>query len=323
MGKTRQLVAALRRKDFLLKAGSIFAAVIGFASAALELAGWHLQLIYVVCFVTAALLAAAYIAHRQLVTPQISVGTVLEGDIDKRPSVRVRCPCSINQSVLAKKLAQTCFAGQSTISPDIYEQLRVKNPLILACLIDRGENLLGYFDVIPLRETFAHAFLRGLVGEDQMTHEDVVPPSVMHQCKYLYLSGLAVQDANKPTGHRNANILIWAFLKYLEHFYNTTNAFAFAIAVTQDGDELLQKFKLQLAADAEVRTDKHNLYSIHLTPNEIERRLNCLPDWSNICSLDWSPPPTRSSLTQSGRYVPSPVTSNVRNLTEARAMLRK
>src|SRR5207244_2938201 len=129
-----------------------------------------------------------------------------------------------------------------TISPDRYEQLRVKNKNILVCLVGERGDLLGYFDVIPLKESFAQQFLRGTITESQITHEDIFAHDELPQCKHVFLSGLAVWDPESYVDRRNANILVWGLLKYLDHFYGTSERLAFASAATREGDELLRKF---------------------------------------------------------------------------------
>lgn len=288
MGKARQLAALIRRKDFLLRVGAILAITLGFASAALDIAGWHLNHGFAFGFLVIALVYAGLIARRESVPQLLSVPDILERDFDEDAKTRVVCPCDLRLSAQAKELAHDCFMGNSTIAPDVFEQLRVKNPFILACLVDGTGELLGYFDVIPLRETFARAFLTGLVGEEQMTHEDVLSPGAMRSCEYLYLSGIAVKNAATYTGRRNANIMVWAYLRYLEHFYSSSNATAFAVAVTKAGGDLLRRFRLHQEAGAASRKDKYRLYSIAMSREEIEKRIDCLPDWSCLCALPWT-----------------------------------
>jgi hypothetical protein len=288
VGKARQLGLLIRRKDFLLRAGAIFAGFLGLVSGALDIAGWHLNLGFALGFLAAALVCAGLIARRETVPDLLSVPDILERDFDKDAKPHIICPCDLKLSAQARELAHECFTGNSTITPDVFEQLRVKNPFILACLVDGMGELLGYFDVIPIRETFARAFLKGLVGEEQMTHEDVLPPDTMQSCEYLYLSGIAVKDAGTHGGRRNANIMVWAFLRYLEHFYGSSKATAFAVAVTKAGDDLLHRFRLHQEASAASRKDKYKLYSIEMSREEIERRLDCLPDWSHLCALPWA-----------------------------------
>jgi hypothetical protein len=320
MGKIRELTALVRQKPFLFRLGAVFVAALGIASAVFGITGWHLELGSALIFGSVMLIGSAIVSGRHAITPTLSVNDVLAHNFDDVPTLMVRCPCDLKLSAQAKDIAKACFAGNATISPDVYEQLRVKNQYILACLTDGSETVYGYFDVIPLRDTYAQAFLRGLVSEDQMTHEDVLSPNEMGSCKYLYLSGIAVRDPETYAGRRNANVLVWAFLQYLKHFYGATRAFAFAIAVTTAGDELLAKFKLHLEAEAASRKDGYKLYSAFLNSDGIDRRLACLPDWTELCELEWSQ--QHGSRTKARRPLHLPNTK-IWNLDEARVALRR
>ncbi len=288
MGKVRRLVALIRERELVLGLVATFATILGVASAILSITGIQFQ-IGVALFVIAAAMAIAILFHfRGLVAPQVAVDDVLSSDNLDSLLTHLHCPCDLGLSDEAKNLARQCYATSVTIGPDLYEQLRAKNPYILACLTDRRGKFLGYFDAIPIRESFAETFLRGAVTERQITHEDVLSPDKMHQCKYLFIAGLAVHSPNTYAGRRHANILVWALLKYLAHFYGPAKPLSFAVAATKEGDHLLHRFGINLQAEATSRADGYRLYSLVLTREEIAKRLAYLPDWQLLCLLDWA-----------------------------------
>jgi hypothetical protein len=242
--------------------------------------------------VIAVALAVTVLLHfRKLVAPQVAVDDVLSTSNLEALMTRLHCPCTLSLSNEAKSLARHCYAASVTIGPDLYEQLRVKNPYILACLTDRRGKFLGYFDAIPISDAFGETFLRGSVTEAQITHEDVLAPGEMRHCKYLFIAGLAVYNPHTHAGRRNANILVWALLKYLAHFYGSVQPLSFAVAATKEGDHLLQRFGIDLRAEATQRADGYRLYSMVLTRREIDKRLAFLPDWQLLCVLDWADKP--------------------------------
>jgi hypothetical protein len=289
MGKATQLMALAQRREFYIRLGATLAAILGIASAILGIMGWHLGLVEGILLTLGTLLVAGITNFRSLIAPQVAVDDILARDIDDSRPTRIHCPVDLKLASKATNLARYCFAASVSIEPSTYEQLRVKNPYILGCLTDHDGEFLGYFDAIPLREEFAHAFLQGLVTETQITHEDVLAPKELASCRYLFIAGLAVCNPETHAGRRNASILVWALLKYLERFYRSARPLSFAVAATKTGDDLLRRFKLPLQSDAASRTDGYNLYSIQLTSEEIARRLACLPDWSKLCLLDWQP----------------------------------
>jgi hypothetical protein len=163
-----------------------------------------------------------------------------------------------------------------------------ENPNILVALTGAKGEFLGYFDVIPLKCSFAEFFLAGRVSEKDITKDDVVKPDEVDKCKHLYISGLAVENWETYHGQTNANILVWGLLKYLDHFYSRQNCFAFAVAVTKDGDELLRSFHFDLLSEGSCRRDKCPIYGLTLTRSAILERLACVLDFSLLCVVDWS-----------------------------------
>jgi hypothetical protein len=281
MGKARRLIALVPRKDFFLRLGATFVAILGIASAVLTITGRHFEFLGSLALAAAALIMSCLLHIRRLIAPLVAVDDVLAFDIDDNLQTRVHCPCDLKLSIEAKQLARHCYAASVTIDPDTFEQFRVKNPYILACMTDHDGEFLGYFDAIPLRETFARPFLQGIVTEEQITHEDVLRFEEAESCKYLFISGT-------HAGRRSASMLVWALLKYIDQFYGSGRPFVFALAATKAGDELLQRFKLERQTNSTGRIDKYKLYSIALSRQQIARRLAVLPDWTNLCVLNWA-----------------------------------
>jgi hypothetical protein len=184
----------------------------------------------------------------------------------------------------------------------------------MACLTDLRGEFMGYFDAIPLVDSFARTFIRGDVTEAQITHEDVLSAEDMSACRYLFLSGIAVWNPDTFSGRRSASILVWAFLRYLEHFYADAGPLIIAIASTSPGDKLLRRFKFDLESDPTSRADKYRLYSIQLTEKGVARRRACLPDWSKLCRLDWEHKTAVDPATARRRRRPSLPETRVWNL---------
>jgi hypothetical protein len=289
MGKARQLIALARRKEFFLRLGATFIAVVGAVSAILGIVDRHFEVGTAVLLAGVTLGISALLNYRSLISPQVAVDDVITFDVGPDAPAQIFCPCDLATANEAKKLAQHCYAVSITIEPDKFEQMRAKNPYILACLKDHKGRFLGYFDAIPLRPQFAQPFLAGLVTESQITHEDVLSPEKLATCKYLFISGLAVRDPNTHAGRRNASMLVWGLLKYLDRFYGSIEPRVFALAATKEGDDLLERFKITLRSEGSNRVDGYKLYSIPLTTAELAKRLACVPDWGKLCILSWSP----------------------------------
>lgn len=287
MGKASFVKRLLQRRDFAVSFWATFLAILALPSALLGIMGKSVSVLSTAWLMLFALSLSLILNRRLWRKRHLVVRDIFPNRIgDGRATIR--CPCDLKLADEAKRLAQYWYPTD-TISPERFEQLRVKNPNILACLVGERGNLLGYFDVIPLKESFAEQFLRGSITESQVTHEDVFAVDEIAKCKHIFLSGLAVWDPESYVDRRNANILVWGLLKYLDHFYGATERLAFASAATEEGEELLQKFEFYVGSEAEVRVDKRRMYETTLSRKEVTKRLAWLPDFSLLCSLDWAP----------------------------------
>ncbi len=286
MGKISLLARTLVRKDFVLRFWSTFVAVFVLPSALLTILGAHWSLESTSLLIIFALLFSAFVHRRKLAkihlppSPEILIGE----------RTFLHCPSSSSLAIEATRLAQDSYSTERSISPDQFQQLRIKNPLILACLTGANGDLLGYFDVIPLKVSFAELFLRGAVTEMQITHEDIFAADEAAEiCNHLFISGLAVRYPETQIGRLSASVLIWAIIKYIDHFYGRRQPLVFALASSHAGNDLLRKFKFEVACEAADRRDRYRLYQLRLSREAIAQRLECVPDWSFQCTLEWSP----------------------------------
>jgi hypothetical protein len=278
MGKIGRIARAALRKEFLIGFVGAFVAMLALPSAMLTMLGGHLSIRLTLAMVLLAVSSSVFVNRRAL----------LLGIHWKLPGRRtLRCPSDLQLTRQVAKLAREEF-GRETISLSNYEPLRAKNKFILSCLLAANGEFLGYFDVVPLKKNFGELFLQGIVGEHDLTHEHVLGPREMKKCRYVYVSGLAAKNYDSQFGQENAVILMWSLLKYLEHFYGSTDAYAFATAVTGDGEHLLNSFSIPLACLGNQRTNRRNVYGAQLSRDQISSWLSCLPDYTFLCTIDWA-----------------------------------
>lgn len=285
MGKASLIRRVLQRREFAVSFWATFLAVLAFPSAVLTILGKHISVISTIWLVAFALSFSILVNRNLWRKRHLPVKDIFPNTGGR---VTIRCPCDLKLADEAKQLAKYWYPTD-TITPERFEQLRIKNPNVLACLVGEKGNLLGYFDVIPVKQSFAEQFLKGRVTESQITHEDIFAPDELAQCKHVFLSGLAVWDPESYADRRNANILVWGLLKYLDHFYGGSERLAFASAATDEGEELLQRFDFQIGSEADVRIDKRRMYEAKLSRDEVTKRLGWLPDFGLLCLLDWAP----------------------------------
>jgi len=310
MGKGHRLIKSIKQKGFLAKFAGTFLATIGLPSALLTILGKHFSVVLTIELVFGAIALSLAVNWRSIKRAHLPVTDIISGNIEEPEGTYLHCPCDLKLSDEAKRLASECYSHDKySLTGERFEQLRIKNSLILTCLTSRNGEFLGYFDAIPLRASFAESLLRGIVTENQITHEDVISPNEMASCEYLFISGLAVLEPESHIGRRNASMLVWALLNYLNEYYLSAKPIVFAIASTEQGNDLMRRFRLPLGCEASRRIDRYPLYALRLSKEEIARRLACLPDWSQLCTLEWRSTKRRSkSSSQKHRRPPLPKT---------------
>lgn len=304
MGKGAALIPVENLKPFLLRAGAVLGSILAMLTAGLALIDYKSSLFEGVLYITLSAIIAGAVNWRTLFPHQLDPDDLP----DQEGGYRVRSPCDLKLSNKAKELAAKCFFDSYCIEPDVFEQHRLKNPNILACLVDSKGDFKGYFDAIPLTVRFAERFLAGEVTEEEITHEDVLAPDEAKSCKYLFIAGLAACDPKTAGGRKSGQILVWALHRYLLKHYSGAKPTLFAVAASGTGEKLLKKFQLTLTSLKEDRRDSYNLYSLKLNREELKNRLRCLPDWSAICSLDWDEGGVRQAVPKVGKRVTLPTT---------------
>jgi hypothetical protein len=192
------------------------------------------------------------------------------------------------------------FYGREAIPFDRYELWRLTNPNILVCLTDETNEVVGYFDVLPLKHEAMEMFIQGRLLESEFQHQDLYAADAMDQCHRLYLAGIAVRHPEHHADKRNAAILVWALVKYLEHFYGRDGheRELFALASTKEGEDLIRGFPFEVARPAEAREDHHNLYRLRISNGTLRQVLTVMPDWGNVVALPWQ--------AQSAHEIPTP-----------------
>jgi len=284
MGKADHLRFLSRHKRLALAVGTSLAAILAITSAVFTIGGWHPAIVYIAPFAAAVVVISIVMAKRATAPQFLPIELV---GLRTDNAITLHCPADTKLRSQAKRLAADAFKRSFVLDPNVYEQLWLKNNYILACLCDEKDKLRGFFDVIPLRASFAEPLLQGRVSETQMTHDDVLSPSEMGSCEYLYIAGVAVENPDSYVGRNYAYVLIWGLLEYLKTFYGSTGPLLIAVASTEPGKALLEKFELKWENGADERVDGGNLYAIRMSKQEIERRQEWIGNWSKICNLSW------------------------------------
>ncbi len=278
MGKVGRLIHNSLRKEFLPAFIGTFLAVLGVPATVIGLLGVHFSVGVTSGLIVFSLIVSAFI-NRHRWRPLT---------VFPKRGGRIRCPCDDELTRKAAELAKYEF-GRNTLPITHYASLRSKNPCILGCLVGATGDFLGYFDVFPLKKSFAELFIQGTVAEKDLKPEHIFNNREMRRCKYVYIAGIAAYGSENVAGQFTGSILIWGLLKYLDHFFGNSDAFIFASAATKDGEHLLQTLNIPLISEASNRGDKQNLYGVRLSRELLVHSFASVPDYTLLCSVDWAP----------------------------------
>jgi len=275
------------RKEFLKDWGVSFAASVGtvsgfFAFMPVSLTLARSSIIFACCLV-----ASGLFAHRR--SPKHQFPPDEATPVGTNTRCRLVCPADRGLAEQASHLAHEIFGNLGIIPTERYESWLVKNPNILACLVNSSGEVVGYFDVLPLRSDFMEGFIRGTLTELDIRHEDILPPQHARRCKRLYIAGIVVRDSGSYTARRHAKHLMWGLLQYLDHFYGApSERHVYASGGTKEGRQILQRFGFQLVQEASVRRDKQALYVVSMSnPETVENVAADVGNWAEACRLSW------------------------------------
>src|SRR5947209_9549746 len=129
MGKISPLNNLARRKEFMIGFWGTFIAVLALPSAVLTILGMHFSIGLTSFLVLFAFSFSAIVNRRRWIRRHLPVEDIVPDDIEKVGRDHLCCPCDLKLADAAKSLAQYWYPTE-TISPDRFEQLRVKNPYI-------------------------------------------------------------------------------------------------------------------------------------------------------------------------------------------------
>jgi len=118
----------------------------------------------------------------------------------------------------ANELARKVF-GNNTLSFAEFERWYIKNPLIICILRNKGNRILGYFDILPLNKKGVELIESGRYHEREITGEHILPPQDMKKATKLYFSGIVASGYETGMHKEITAKLAWSFSDYVLNYY--------------------------------------------------------------------------------------------------------
>ena len=177
-------------------------------------------------------------------------------------------PCDDQYFEGANKLAREKF-GKNSVSRRTVNDWKKRNELILTCLLDNNR-LVGYFDILPLKNDFAQKLIKGEVGEKDIRAEDILGPHDIRNAEYIYFAGIAVQNTFSGQGCIYGSYLLASAVEYVRILYSSGKVKKILTIPTSDcGLKLTKKLNFALEREGGLRKDGYDLYSKNFNIDEI------------------------------------------------------
>ena len=153
------------------------------------------------------------------------------------------------------------YYGKSNANIQIVKAWYAKNPLVVVTLADRHNKIIGYYDILPLKDDFAREFIEGRVTEKEILPSHILPPEEMSVANYLYFAGVAVKDIDEQRNKMFGGYLLFSAYVYLNKYYDlSTDRIIFAVAATKCGEVILKHLGYSIETSGDTRKDDMDLY---------------------------------------------------------------
>jgi len=279
---------------WLFAAGVLVVAVLGNIGDAFQttsglLSTWYGVLIFLSLL---AVILLWHSHHRR--TPQLpDADEVFDDSAARKLWIGTNCTDAYVRQ--ANALAKRVF-GKDSLPRAVIESWRQQNKQILVCVHEPSNRVVGYFDILPLKEPFRQEFLSGKKRERDIRGADLYKADSMQRCTVLYLAGLAVCCHGKICESAYAErvvTLILAACDYAQHCYPVPpDRTIYALAATGKGRTMLERFGFGIAMPGRERIDKTDLYALHLTAESIQAMRLAIEPFRERYPVRWKSPPS-------------------------------
>lgn len=130
--------------------------------------------------------------------------------------------------------------------------------------------MVGYFDILPLKNDFAQKLIKGEVGENDIRAENILAMHEIKNAEYIYFAGIAVQNTNCGKGYIHGTYLLASAVKYIKLLYENTNLKKIlTIPTSECGLKIANHLNFSLEREGSMRKDGYDLYTKDFDPEEL------------------------------------------------------
>ncbi|MDX2001739.1 MAG: hypothetical protein SFW35_04880 [Chitinophagales bacterium] len=196
---------------------------------------------------------------------------------------------------LTYETAETCkqfnqetskYFGTDFLEDPIIETWRLRNPRGFIYIRNMADLPCAAMAIIALENSFFEQFIKGKLSEADIESDDILSFEETKKSINLYLAAIIVKDPHTLKGNRRAIAMVWGLIKYLQkHFNYRKKRKLYAVPINKSSENLLKRFGFVKVGNKESRKDSHDLYVLELTPDNLNRALTRIGDYSNVCKV--------------------------------------
>ena len=126
---------------------------------------------------------------------------------------------------------------------------REKNPYIFSAIVNEDRDLLGFFDVFPLKEEIGQRVLKGALSENDFTIDDFYNEASKQKSTYIYIATVMSCVVND---HFEARLIDHIREFIMSNYPPTEGRVYLAFSATTTGGNLLKRNKFIKAVPKEL-----------------------------------------------------------------------
>jgi len=173
-----------------------------------------------------------------------------------------QCPATPAQIRQANDALRAMFGTKHFVSLKQYRSLIEKNNYVLTAIInDKGE-MVGYFDIFPLVDSFGELMISGAATELEMGPESEYDKGSGSASQYIYIGAIFnFEHQNAARRHAISYYLQRHIITHIFTLYPPRKGRKYlALASSEQGAQLLKSYKFSHMQDKKDRRDKCDLY---------------------------------------------------------------
>ncbi len=190
-----------------------------------------------------------------------STGSVLFEIGQALDSVRFGARDDESHALAANKIVRACL-DKAAITYNDYKAWRKLNPLIFTTVVDEKNQLIGFFDIFPLKSEAGEGIINGTLTERSLTVDHLVPVSDIANAMHLHLATILLNPRQSTFGPMIAKeLLLLKMGEFFEKYYSPVEQRIYtAYAQTASGENLLNRNGFTMAIVAKENEQHLPLY---------------------------------------------------------------